>query len=63
MSAEKGPLDVYPVYDPMVACRSLDGEAVIVSWQVPTEAIVHLLPFGAWAKEVHITAEYVEELR
>ena len=23
-------LDKYPVYDPMVACRTLDGEAVIV---------------------------------
>ena len=23
-------LDLYPVYDPMVACRTLDGEAVIV---------------------------------
>ena len=23
-------LELYPVYDPMVACRTLDGEAVIV---------------------------------
>ena len=30
MSPGKGPLDRYPVYDPMVACRTLDGEAVIV---------------------------------
>ena len=30
MSAENGPTDLYPVYDPMVACRTLDGEAVVV---------------------------------
>ncbi len=23
-------MDLYPVYDPMVACRTLDGEAVVV---------------------------------
>ena len=30
MSASKGPMDLYPAYDPMVACRTLDGEAVVV---------------------------------
>lgn len=30
MSADKGAMDLYPVYDPMVACRTLDGEAVVV---------------------------------
>lgn len=30
MSGALGPMDLYPVYDPMVACRTLDGEAVVV---------------------------------
>ncbi len=30
MTTQPGPLDQYPVYDPMVACRTLDGEAVVV---------------------------------
>ena len=30
MSVDLGPMDLYPVYDPMVSCRTLDGEAVVV---------------------------------